>query len=59
MVEKLIPRVESLKIGPSTDAGADIPPLSEAVEAFKTALAEARAAEDHLRTVLTEGGWLI
>ena len=38
--------------------GADIPPLPEAVEAFKTALAEARAAEDHLRTVLTEGGWL-
>jgi len=27
LVEKLIPRVESLKIGPSTDAGADIPPL--------------------------------
>ena len=38
--------------------GADIPPLGEAVEAFKTALAEARSAEDHLRTVLTEGGWL-
>jgi type I restriction enzyme M protein len=38
--------------------GADIPPLPEAVEAFKTALTEARAAEDHLRTVLTEGGWL-
>jgi len=38
--------------------GADIPPLPEAVEAFKTALAEARAAEDHLRTVLTQGGWL-
>ena len=38
--------------------GADIPPLPEAVEAFKTALAEARAAEDHLRTVLTEGAWL-
>ena len=27
LVERLIPRVESLKIGPSTDAGADIPPL--------------------------------
>jgi len=27
LVECLIPRVESLKIGPSTDAGADIPPL--------------------------------
>jgi type I restriction enzyme M protein len=38
--------------------GADIPPLSEAVEAFKTALAGARAAEDHLRAVLAEGGWL-
>ena len=38
--------------------GEDIPPLPEAVEAFKTALAEARAAEDHLRQVLTEGGWL-
>ena len=38
--------------------GEDIPPLPEAVEAFKTALADARAAEDHLRKVLTEGGWL-
>ncbi len=38
--------------------GADIPPLPEAVEAFKTALVEARAAEDNLRTVLSEGGWL-
>lgn len=38
--------------------GADIPPLVKSVQAFKAALAEARAAEDHLRTVLTEGGWL-
>ena len=38
--------------------GEDIPPLPEAVAAFKEALAEARAAEDNLRTVLTEGGWL-
>jgi type I restriction enzyme M protein len=38
--------------------GADIPPLAEAIEAFKAALAEARAAEDDLRTVLTDGGWL-
>lgn len=38
--------------------GQDIPPLPEAIEAFKTALADARAAEDHLRKVLTEGGWL-
>jgi malonate-semialdehyde dehydrogenase (acetylating) / methylmalonate-semialdehyde dehydrogenase len=27
LVEKLIPRVESLKIGPSTDAGADLGPM--------------------------------
>jgi len=38
--------------------GEDIPPLPEAVAAFKDVLAEARAAEDHLRTVLIEGGWL-
>lgn len=38
--------------------GEEIPPLSEAVATFKSALTEARAAEDHLRTVLTEGGWL-
>jgi len=38
--------------------GEDIPPLPDAIAAFKDALAEARAAEDHLRTVLTEGGWL-
>lgn len=38
--------------------GEEIPPLSGAVATFKSALAEARAAEDHLRTVLTEGGWL-
>ncbi|MCP4002896.1 MAG: SAM-dependent DNA methyltransferase, partial [bacterium] len=38
--------------------GVDIPPLPEAVEVFKTALVEARVAEDHLRTVLAEGGWL-
>jgi type I restriction enzyme M protein len=36
----------------------DIPPLPEAVATFKEALAEARAAEDRLREVLTEGGWL-
>jgi type I restriction enzyme M protein len=35
-----------------------IPPLVEAVAAFKEALSECRAAEDHLRQVLTEGGWL-
>lgn len=38
--------------------GQDIPPLPEAIDAFKNALAEARAAEDYLRKVLTEGGWL-
>jgi type I restriction enzyme M protein len=38
--------------------GEEIPPLPEAVAAFKRALAECRAAEDHLREVLTEGGWL-
>jgi len=38
--------------------GEDIPPLPEAVAAFKEALAEAKAAEDHLRKILTEGGWL-
>jgi len=35
-----------------------VPPLPDAVAAFKAALADARAAEDHLRTVLTTGGWL-
>lgn len=38
--------------------GLDIPPLPDAVETFKTTLADARAAEDHLRKVLIEGGWL-
>ena len=38
--------------------GEDIPPLPEAITAFKETLAEARTAEDHLRAVLTEGGWL-
>ena len=38
--------------------GEDILPLPEAVASFKEALAETRAAEGHLRTVLTEGRWL-
>ena len=38
--------------------GEDIPPLAEAVDAFRSALADARAAEDNLREVLTDGGWL-
>lgn len=35
-----------------------IPPLAEAVSAFKAALAEARHAEERLAQVLKEGGWL-
>jgi type I restriction enzyme M protein len=38
--------------------GADIPPLPEAVAAFKDALARCREAEDNLRRVMSEGGWL-
>jgi len=38
--------------------GEDIPPLPEAVAAFKKALTAAKAAEDHLHTVLERGGWL-
>ena len=38
--------------------GQDISPLPEAVAAFKAALAEARVAEEHLRTVLINGGWV-
>ncbi len=38
--------------------GEDIPPLPEAIAAFKVSLSEVRQAEDHLRTALTEGGWL-
>jgi type I restriction enzyme M protein len=38
--------------------GAEIPSLSEAVAAFKLALTNCRAAEDRLRMILTEGGWL-
>ena len=38
--------------------GEDIPPLPEAIGEFKKALSDARAAEDHLRTVLIGGGWL-
>lgn len=39
-------------------AGEDIPSLPEAAAAFKQAVAEARAAEERLRDVLTDGGWL-
>lgn len=38
--------------------GADIPPLPEAIAAFKEALARCREAEDELRRVIHEGGWL-
>lgn len=38
--------------------GSAIPPLPEAVKAFKASLAEARSAEHHLRTILVGGGWL-
>jgi type I restriction enzyme M protein len=38
--------------------GADIPPLPEAVAAFKDALSKCREAEDNLRKVMIEGGWL-
>jgi len=38
--------------------GADIPPLPEAVAAFKDALARCREAEDQLRRVMHEGGWV-
>ncbi|WP_437280193.1 N-6 DNA methylase [Sorangium sp. So ce375] len=37
---------------------ADIPPLPLAVAAFKEALAKCREAEDNLRRVMREGGWL-
>ncbi|MBY5367831.1 SAM-dependent DNA methyltransferase [Rhizobium leguminosarum] len=42
----------------SPPIGHEIPPFPEAVETFTAALANARAAEDELRKVLVEGGWL-
>ncbi len=38
--------------------GERIPPLPEALATFKSALSECHAAEDRLRKVLSEGGWL-
>ena len=38
--------------------GKDIPPLDEAIASFKESLAKCREAEDHLRQVMVEGGWL-
>ena len=36
----------------------DIPPLPEAIAAFKAALLRCREAEDRLAKLMTEGGWL-
>jgi type I restriction enzyme M protein len=38
--------------------GEDIPPLDDAIKDFKTALEKARQSENHLRSILHEGGWL-
>ena len=38
--------------------GEEIPPLPQAIAAFKQAITDARAAEDRLREVLQDGGWL-
>ena len=38
--------------------GEGIPPLDEAISDFKSALSRVRDAEEHLRTVMIEGGWL-
>jgi type I restriction enzyme M protein len=38
--------------------GEAIPPLPLAITGFKSALTDCRAAEDHLREVLTAGSWL-
>lgn len=38
--------------------GEDVPPLPEAIADFKEALERVRMAEDELRRVMTEGGWL-
>lgn len=38
--------------------GAEIPPLDVAVQEFKDALARVREAEENLREVMHEGGWL-
>ena len=35
-----------------------IPPLPEAIAAFKSALNRCREAEDHQAKVMAEGGWL-
>ena len=38
--------------------GEDIPPLDEAIADFKVALEKVRIAEDNLRRVMHEGGWV-
>jgi type I restriction enzyme M protein len=38
--------------------GADIPPLPEAIADFKAALARVLEAEDKLRELMQDGGWL-
>ncbi len=38
--------------------GEDIPPLTEAIADFRAALQRVREAEEELRRVMTEGGWL-
>jgi type I restriction enzyme M protein len=38
--------------------GEDIPPLDEAITDFKTALNDAREAEERLKTLMHEGNWL-
>ena len=38
--------------------GEDIPPLAEAIADFKVALERVREAEDNLRRIMQEGGWL-
>ena len=38
--------------------GEDIPPMDVAIAEFKSALERARQAENHLRKVMEEGGWL-
>ena len=38
--------------------GEDIPPLPEAIAEFKAALSRVRTAEDRLRGLMEEGGWL-
>ena len=38
--------------------GTDIPPLSVAVAAFRDELARCREAEENLRRMMIEGGWV-